>query len=190
MPKRTTALVAALLMIAAPAVANEYEPSMRAYIEEHVAPWVSDPAIVAQVKSQNKAHETLSQGDIDQLDQDWRAQVGASETPLISTVLSNEASQFLLERVGDAGGVISEVFVTDNLGLNVASSGVTSDYWQGDEAKFTEVYGKGPEAMHFGDIEFDDSAQTYLGQISVPVTDPDTGTVIGVMTIGLDAEAL
>jgi hypothetical protein len=62
----------------------------------------------------------------------------------------------------------------------------TSDYWQGDEDKFIESYKNGTGAVHIGDIKFDDSAQVYLVQVSVPVKDGDT--VIGAVTIGIDVD--
>ena len=86
--------------------------------------------------------------------------------------------------------MITEVIVMDAKGLNVAASGATSDYWQGDEAKYQETYPKGPGAVHFGEVEFDESSQTYQAQISITVTDPDTGRPIGAMTVGVDAEVL
>lgn len=78
----------------------------------------------------------------------------------------------------------------DAHGLNVAASGTTSDYWQGDEAKFTETYSRGAGAIHVGDVEFDESASGYLGQVSAPIVDPATNTVIGAITVGLNAEML
>ena len=44
--------------------------------------------------------------------------------------------------------------------------------------------------VHLSEIEFDESSQTYQGQISIPVVDPATGALIGAMTIGVNAEAL
>ena len=67
----------------------------------------------------------------------------------------------------ETGGAITEVFVMDAQGLNVAASGPTSDYWQGDEAKFQETYLKGAEAIHVSEVEFDESSQTYSVQVSV-----------------------
>jgi hypothetical protein len=78
----------------------------------------------------------------------------------------------------------------DARGLNVAASTPTSDYWQGDEAKFTDTYSQGPGAIHVGDVEFDESTQSYQGQVSIVVVDPDTGNPIGAITVGLNAEAL
>ena len=82
----------------------------------------------------------------------------------------------------------SEIFVMDNLGANVAMSDKTSDYWQGDEAKFKESFKGGAGAVHIGDVEFDDSSQLYTVQISVPVKD---GTkVIGAITFGIDVDSV
>ena len=78
----------------------------------------------------------------------------------------------------------------DARGLNVAASGVTSDYWQGDEAKFRETFGKGPRAMHISEVEFDESSQTFQSQLSVPIVDPVTQEPLGAITVGLNAEQL
>ena len=78
----------------------------------------------------------------------------------------------------------------DAVGLNVAASAVTSDYWQGDEDKFLKTYPMGPGAVHFSDVEFDESTQTYQAQISIALTDPATGSVVGAMTVGVVADAL
>ncbi len=77
----------------------------------------------------------------------------------------------------------------DALGLNVAASGVTSDYWQGDEDKYSKSYGAGPGAVFVDAIEFDESSQSYQGQVSFSLTDPVTGQMIGAVTVGLNAEA-
>jgi hypothetical protein len=67
---------------------------------------------------------------------------------------------------------------------------MTSDMWQGDEAKFTETYSVGAGAVHFSDVELDESTQRYQAQISLTIVDPASGEPIGAMTVGVDAEAL
>lgn len=47
----------------------------------------------------------------------------------------------------------------------------------------------GAGTLHFSEIEFDESSQTYQAQISVTLTD-GTGAVIGAMTEGVNADAL
>jgi len=67
---------------------------------------------------------------------------------------------------------------------------VTSDYWQGDEAKFTQTYAVGSDAVHFSDIDFDESSQSYQAQISFTIIDPASGAPIGAMTVGVLADGL
>lgn len=172
------------------ATAQDIQPAMKRYVEAEVMTWAHDRAIIDALRAQNMRTASLSQSDIDTLDQTWRAEVGTASTPTISPVLDNSASDFLRSRLEAAGGRITEIFVMDARGLNVAASQPTSDYWQGDEEKFTETFPVGPGAMHFGEIEFDESSQRYQGQVSIALVDPETRMVIGAMTIGLDADAL
>ncbi|MEO0945084.1 MAG: hypothetical protein AAFY06_09600 [Pseudomonadota bacterium] len=177
-------------MAALPANANEFAPALQDYLENQVAAWAQDDAIVSAINAQNEQNVGYDQGTIDQLDATWRAEVGTSSTPTISPVLNNATADFLRSQVEASGGMITEVFIMDMHGLNVAASDVTSDYWQGDEAKFSETYGRGAGASHIGDVEFDESTQMYQGQISLTIIDPTTGQPIGAMTVGVDAEAL
>jgi hypothetical protein len=86
----------------------------------------------------------MEQARIDALDLAWRAEIGSAATPTIDPVLQSAAAEFLRSRVDASGGRITEVFIMDQHGLNVAASAMTSDMWQGDEAKFTETYSVGP----------------------------------------------
>lgn len=183
----TLALVAAAAL---PALANDYEPQMQAFLENEIMTWAGSDVLLAAIRDQNAATAGYSQNEIDALDQAWRAEVGLAQRPTIEPVLNNAAAEFLREVVAAAGGAVTEVFIMDARGLNVAASDVTSDYWQGDEAKFSETYPKGADAVHFGEIEFDESSQTYQGQISIPIVDPASGQVVGAMTVGVNAEAL
>lgn len=170
--------------------ANDFAPAMENFLESEISAWATNPVLLDAIRSQNSTSAAYTQDQIDAMDLAWRAEVGTSSTPTIAPVLSNPASDFLREVVASAGGVITEVFVMDARGLNVATSDVTSDYWQGDEDKFSETFPKGPGAAHFGEVEFDESSQTYQGQISLTIVDPATNEVLGAMTVGVNAEAL
>lgn len=183
----TAILVAAL---ASPASANEFTPLMRDFYDQAISQWAQSDVLVRAITEQNMRTAAYDQARIDALDQAWRAEVGAADTPTITPVLTHAASDFLREQVASSGGAITEVFVMDAHGLNVAASDVTSDFWQGDEAKFTETHGVGPGAIHIGDVEFDESTQRYQGQVSVTIVDPATGRPIGAMTVGIDVESL
>jgi len=97
-----------------------------------------------------------------------------------------------LARLESNADYVMESFAMDNQGGIVGATNKTSDYWQGDEAKFTESFKGGSGAvhigeMHIGEIEFDDSAQSYLVQVSVPVM--KDGSAIGAITIGIDIDS-
>ncbi|MFK7881786.1 hypothetical protein [Roseobacter sp.] len=99
-----------------------------------------------------------------ELDSRWLLEVGGSDTTMILPLLNGDAADFLHQQVEAAGGRIRQVFIMDAQGLNVAAISLTSDNWQGDEAKYSETYVRGADAVHFSEIEFDDSTITYQGQ--------------------------
>ena len=140
-----------------------------------------DPVIVKAVKAENAKGKTLEQ--IKAQDETWKNTPGV--VPFMKTLMDNECGKQLLS-IQNESNYISEIFVMDNQGANVAMSSKTSDYWQGDEAKFTESYNNGKGAVHISDVQFDDSSQTYVVQVSVPVKDGNT--VIGAITVGIDVD--
>lgn len=143
----------------------------------------TDPVIVEAVKAENAKGKTLEQ--IKELDKEWQKTAGV--TDYMQALMDSECGKHL-RSIQDSEPYYSEIFVMDNQGALVALTDKTSDYWQGDEAKFTESYKDGKGAVHIGDVEFDESTQAYLVQVSLPVKDGDQ--VIGAMTIGLDVEKL
>ncbi len=187
---RNTIIAAVMACLAAPAAANEFRPALEAFLDSEIRGWSQAEEIVAAIRAQNAANAGMDEAGILALDAAWQAEIGAAETPTIDPVLDNAAAEFLRGRVGASGGRITEVFVMDSLGLNVAASAVTSDIWQGDEAKFTETFPHGAGGVHFSEVELDESTQRYQAQISITIVDPDNGEAIGAMTVGVDAEGM
>ena len=186
---RTLLISAPLVVAASVAQAVDAPPAMRAFVESNIMSWAESPQVIDAVVAQNDKTSGSSEAQILEWDGQWRAQVGQADQPLIAEGMGTELSAFLGEQVAASDGRITEIFVMDAVGLNVAASDVTSDYWQGDEAKYTETFNAGSGAVFVDAVEFDESAQTYQGQISISLTDPATGNVVGAMTIGLNAEA-
>lgn len=175
---------------AAPASANEFEAAMRDYVESNLSSWANSPALIAAITAQNGETNGYDQTRIDELDTIWRAQVGSADATLVESVMNNDAALFLRQQVEQTGGAITEAFVMDAQGLNVAASHATSDYWQGDEAKFQQTYLVGPGSVHYGEIELDESTQTVQGQVSMTIVDDTTGEPIGALTVGINLTAL
>ena len=173
-------------MAALQANATDVPPAMVDYAMEQAQTWVADPMVIAAIKAQNARNGGLSEAEIIDLDNQWRAELNAGNRPMIDTVMANELSAHLKKHADASGGAITEVFVMDQVGLNVGQSALTSDYWQGDEAKFTETYPKGAGSVHVSEIELDESTQTYQAQVSMPVVDPADGSVVGAVTFGIN----
>lgn len=169
--------------------------------EAHVAPitelvntklkqGLSNPAIVAAINAQNAANAAITQADIDARDKQWRSEVEAGGGEMVDKGLNSPASEYLKTFRDEAGGMITEVFVMDAHGLNVAQSDPTSDYWQGDEAKWQKTYGSGGEAVFVDGVEQDESTQMLQSQASFTIVDPETGQPIGAATVGINLDML
>lgn len=185
-------LIAAMVALPAGSFAAEglHVTPIKEYIAVNVKPWLTDPAIVDALNKQNAAYADLSQDEITKLDKDWRAQATASVQPFVKEVLGRELSKFLVKKRNMSDGMLTEVIVTDAKGMNVGQSGVTSDYWQGDEAKWNETFPKGAGTVFVDEIEKDESTQALQSQASIAIADPATGETIGVVTVGINLDNL
>lgn len=182
---------AAVSVFASAALASdEHVAPMTEFANSTVKNWIADSTVVNAIKAQNERHAGLSQADIDKMDKDWRAQTDASSRPMIDAVLSNALSAYLNKQKESMQGLVTEIFVMDNRGLNVGQSDVTSDYWQGDEAKWQKTYSAGPNAIFIDEVEMDESTQTFQSQLSMSIIDPASGEVVGAITIGVNVDAL
>lgn len=187
-----SAAVAVLVGLAIPgnAMANEYESQLRDLYEQKLQTWLSSPVLIEAINRQNVDHAGLTQAEIDAMDKDWRSQAKSGSGPLIDGMLKRKASTYLSDKKAASGELVTEVFVMDNKGLNVAVSDVTSDYMQGDEAKWQKTYPQGAGQIFVDEVEFDDSSDTFQVQMSATVVDPASGQAIGAVTFGINVDAL
>ena len=174
-------LIAAIALIFGSASAEKAPQKILDLANTTLAAYGTDPIIVNAVKAENAKGKTLAQ--IQELDKKWMADSGIAD--YMKTIMDSECGIYL-RKIQKSQPYFAEIFVMDNLGANVAMSDKTSDYWQGDEAKFIKSFNDGAGAIFVDDVKFDDSAQSYLVQASVPVK--DGAKVIGAITFGLDVE--
>lgn len=146
-----------------------------------LAALASDPVLVAAIQAQNAQGTTLDA--IKAADKRWMDTAGVAD--FMKAIIDSPAGAHI-RAWRQKHAYVSEVIVMDNQGANVAITEKTSDYWQGDEKKFTESFKDG--GVTFVDkVKFDDSTQTYSVQVSVPVRDA-AGACIGVICYGIDIE--
>ena len=171
------------------AFAGEYDAALTDLATSKLKEIAANPELVSAVKAQNAETAGYDQAKIDALDTQWRAEVDATAKPLIDATLGNAASAYLLSVQEASEGMFTEIFAMDAKGLNVGQSGVTSDYWQGDEGKWQNTFAVGADAVDIGEVEQDESTQTFQSQVSVTIVD-DTGAPIGAITFGVNVEYL
>lgn len=167
----------------------ETKAKAEAFAQSEIAKWAAEPDIIAAVTTANAEHAALDQAKIDELDAQWRAEVGAAAHPLIDSVVNAAASAKLKEKCAGSNGLVTEMILMDSKGLNVGVCDATSDYWQGDEGKWQKTFQAGAGAVFADDVEQDESTQRFQLQTSVTVVDA-SGAAIGALTVGLDAEGL
>ncbi|MDP9194612.1 MAG: hypothetical protein M3P06_23190 [Acidobacteriota bacterium] len=144
--------------------------------------WGSDPAIVAAVKAQNA--KGVSAAQVKSLDEQWAA--GKAEA-LVKQITTGTCADYLRTLVA-ANAAFGETFIMDDQGALVCATAKTTDYWQGDEAKWQRAYNEGKGDVFIDRPKFDDSSAQRLAQISVPVI--DKGIAIGAITIGISIDKL
>ena len=167
---------------------EQFSEKVLAYTRKDLQAWINDPVIIYAIKEQNQRHKKMNQLRINRLDFMWRE--ADSYDPLIVEVLDRQASVIARDRRAKSNGIVNEIIVMDAYGLNVAISDRTSDYNQGDEAKWKETFLKGKGAVHISEIEFDESTKKYQTQVSLTVVDPADGKPIGAVTLGISVDKL
>jgi hypothetical protein len=144
-----------------------------------VESWERDPVFIREIAAQNAQRMTLAQ--IQAIDKLWMA---GGEGDRAARLQTNACAQHLKALVAAHPG-FGESFAMDNQGANVCMTDRTSDFWQGDEAKWQKSF---PGATFVDQPRYDTSAKAILVQVSVPIR--DGGTVIGALTVGVNAKQL
>lgn len=134
------------------------------------------------IRTQNREGRSLD--EIKKIDEEWKA----GKSPLIKELQETKAGSFLKNIIIQQADVYNEAFLTDIQGANVAAYPATSDYWQGDEEKFTAAFNGGEGKIFIGKVEMDESTKTNAVQISVPMEYNDE--TIGVLVIGVKVSVL
>ena len=181
-PILTAALAVLLLSAAALGAQNMDVPkTLVSFVNDELIRFGSDPAVVKAVKEQNARGFSLAQ--IKAEDQRW---INSDSIDGFMFDLMRNRCSYQLLNLQLKHPYIVEAFVMDNQGALVGLTNKTSDYWQGDEAKFVESYQNGTGAVHYGDVEYDDSIGEIVVQVSVPVV--SGSRAIGAVTFGVSLD--
>ncbi|MEZ5830063.1 MAG: hypothetical protein R3D05_02685 [Dongiaceae bacterium] len=151
---------------------------------------LQQPVTILSVVASNERHLGVQQAEIDKLDNDWKTEAKSDDQPLIAEILSSPLSSYLLYTQAKSAGLFTEIFIMDKFGLNVGQSSVTSDYWQGDEAKFQKTFQVGPDAVFIDEPEYNDDTKTWRAQVNFTIVDPASKSAIGAATAEINLTEL
>lgn len=163
---------------------DKADSKVKAFATSVILSFSTNPVFIEAIKAQNSKKITLDQ--IKKQDQEWRD--AEDELAIHEELLGNACAQEIVKQI-KANPAIAEAFVMDNQGANVGQNDLTSDYWQGDEAKWQNSFNGGKGGADVGKLKFDKSANASLQQVSVPVIDTD-GTVVGAICVGVNTSKL
>ena len=169
------------------AVADNHEAKIQAYIEAEIRSWLTSDELISAVDQQNIDHIGITAAEINNLDQRWRKERLRGGGTLIDSIMGNELSAFLRGIKAASGGVITEIFVMDNVGLNVGQTNGTGDLMQGDEAKWQQTYPVSAFAVLIAEVEEDGGVN--VSQTSLTVA-RSNGARLGAVTVGINVDAL
>ncbi len=140
--------------------------------------WATSPEIIASIKEQNSQNIPLD--EIKKIDHEWQ---DGGQNKLASRLQYSKAGRFLKNKILSNSRLYAEAFLCDRQGAVVGEYPRTTDYWQGDEAKFIDSFNNGDGKIIYGHPQYDQSTKTFTVQISIPVF--DKSETIGVLIVGL-----
>lgn len=133
---------------------------------------------VLQSNQQNTPVETILK-----IDREWSNY--SINHPYKEKMYSTSTGKIIRQFVEHEESSFSEILLTDNQGANVAAWPITTDYWQGDEAKWHRSFNNGNGEDYIGNVEFDESSQSKAIQVSIPVVHESMtiGVLIGAIKL-------
>ena len=163
-PGRTCVFLAGLVAWGAVARAQVSEVKETAYARVSFAQRLAaDPEIIGYVLAKNAEGEPMA--EVQRKDREWMEQ---RDYALKSTLLHNRCADHLRALL-KPDPMIVEAILMDSKGANVCISVETTDYWQGDEAKWQKTYAEGREVF-VDEPALDRSTGVFAVQLSVPVS--------------------
>jgi signal transduction histidine kinase/HAMP domain-containing protein len=160
-------------------MANSIGEMIESEVKELQSYVVSPSVWEAVLKTANLKYQSMPAkampGYFANLDKQWR--LSSSGGPVVDRYL-NTLLALRLKKFVESKGNISEIFLADRFGGLAVASSKTSDFYQGDEPWWQKTINDGKGNVFIGDMEFDESSNSWSITISVPVYGKD-GEVIG-----------
>ena len=183
-------------------LSSREEERIRAQVDQRVAPLLTSGSLRELLVKSNQLNSKLDMTAIHQADVKWITASDEGARPeWIRAILDSPESAHLHTWQEKQQGLFREILLTDSRGLLVASSEMTSDYYQGDEEKVSQPlqmastpssvrhngwFDRGDGHYPTALIDYDASTGRFLVHISYLIRDGQQ--LLGVLCLGIDLE--
>ena len=157
---------------------------LKSFVKKTLIPLCTQKVFVEEVNKQNAKQVDLE--EIKKIDKQWAE--AEDELPIHAEKMGNNCAKEI-KKIAKSLTVLGEIFVMDNQGANVGQNALTSDYWQGDEAKWKNSFKAAKGGIDVGKRKLDKSTNIVDLKVSLPVID-EQGKVIGAVCYGVKVEKL
>jgi hypothetical protein len=128
------------------------------------------PTLLDEVIAANRRHSGDGEAIRERLleiDEDWRRSGGL--THLAVEIVGRKSSEYL-RKAAAFSPAYREILLTDERGALIASTNLTTDYYQADESWWQKAYGDGLDgAIHVSNVRYDFSAKVHGLDVAVPI---------------------
>lgn len=172
-------------------VARHTVAAVDSYVFRRIAD-VSNLARVPEVQrvAANESRRPLDAEEVRTFDRQWTSQRVVPSTPILAQVMTNPAARFFASLV-EQDRIHREIMLTDRFGRLIAASNRTLDYYQADEDWWKEAFDDGVHGrVSVSDVVWEESARVFAIGIAVPVADPTTGNLVGILKTSADAREM
>lgn len=169
----------------------DLSPSEKEVIRKVASPWFAkvktNGDLLAALVRQNASNREKTTNQLRQIDEQWQLAFKVGNFNYAQIIVNKPVSRLLMQLRANSNELLSEIIVMDEQGYNLAVAEMTSDYWQGDEDKYLQVYNKEPSKMYFDQIKYDASSRRFQVQVSTQILDKNQKP-LGVVTLGIDVD--
>jgi len=165
-------------------LSDNEEDSIRQLLQ-FVPQWLQQSQLQQALKAHNQQHTDFPLEEILQRDHQWRQALSGGDEQVLTDLVNAELTAHLQHWLSQHD-FINEIIVTDKRGLNVAVLPWSSDYWQGDEEKFTAAIDADYGQYVFSGVEYDASTARFQLSASSPIYLPGELEPQGVFILGID----
>src|SRR6185312_3299975 len=155
-----------------------------------VATIAMDPVVVDGVLSSDRSYagesESAIAAKIDKMGKTWSTPASSGA---VKSILDSKASEILTHHQ-EINPLLLRLTATDERGITVGSTTRAMRYSYSDNEGWQSVYASGKGAITISPILYDDLAKAHYVDVGVPVTEPGSGRIAGVLSAAVNISTL